>query len=1051
MFVRKLVEKASLKKPGGQLNGLKSEELNPRTVFHYGIPAGSFKLAYDSIQNILVVSTRNGQLKLFGPRNTQLLFESEETVPSKFLQFIENRGILLNVTENNHIEVWDINGKFLSHVQVLKEEITSFTVLQHTFYIYVGDSSGNISVLKLDPEACCLVRMKYSIPFCASRGYPTDAADVSPVVQILPQPSAESKRILVVFKDGFGTLWDVEESKAIFSVTTSSLQSSTDNKEVTSACWVCLSGSKVVFGYSNGELSMWNIPPSSSLGQKSISPRNIVPVQTAPICKLNLGYKIEKNPIASLKWSYGDGKTSRLYIIGGSGASSSSPPQVLLLNENTESRMTKLGLHLPEACLDMEVISNNIEQNKPRQEYIFLLGKSGHIYVYDNCAVEKYLVQAQVKSPPSLPRETVLKLPFGDSVITAAKMITNKQCFLESTDEALNFLARYSEHFLPIETSIKDGTHFNSTHFEGFAKIQNLYITGHINGTINFWDVSCPLLLHLVSLKQQNEDSSGNDIAVTALYYDGKSGLFVSGDQTGTINIFKFKPEPFSTDNSFLSLQGNNKKGGSHIVQSVKLYKVTGAVVCITKCQSSKHFAIGSDKGYVSVIDFEGPTLIYEKHIPSEICTGIISLQFERCNFHGFEKNVLVVATKDSSVLTIDSDSGNAVCTNPIQPNKPSKALFMSILDGHDTNESRSTVDGGFVKVDTLENGEPRQLSVLFCSEKAVYVYSLTHILQGVKKVLYKKKFNSPSCCWASTFSSSNDEGLILFHTSGKIEIRSLPSLSLIKETNIRGFTVPSSNPSVGTDGSICSSQEGDIVVARGDQGIHFLSTLHETRTYRHLQYISQVYQRQIPQRHAVDSPTQKEKKKGIFGSVLKDLTGSKAKHVTESHAEDWADTLVKLERIFCTTNFQSDSEKAGGDVDEDEREINIDDIDLDDILEKPKGQNKVPTLNTEKLASKFQAFRGKLMSMKAKNDNPPTKEEPQDEKNGAIDEIKKKYGFAPSTESSNGAARMAHSKLSENLRKLQGINQKTTDMNDTARSFSSMAKDVLRAEQGKQ
>lgn len=80
------------------------------------------------------------------------------------------------------------------------------------------------------------------------------------------------------------------------------------------------------------------------------------------------------------------------------------------------------------------------------------------------------------------------------------------------------------------------------------------------------------------------------------------------------------------------------------------------------------------------MVDFEGPTLIHEKHISSEICTGIISLQFQQCNLHGFEKNVLVVATKDSSVLTIDSSSGHAICTNPIQPNKPSKALFMRVL-----------------------------------------------------------------------------------------------------------------------------------------------------------------------------------------------------------------------------------------------------------------------------------------------------------------------------------------------------------------------------------
>ncbi|KAL0379100.1 UNVERIFIED_CONTAM: hypothetical protein Sradi_3215500 [Sesamum radiatum] len=44
-----------------------------------------------------------------------------------------------------------------------------------------------------------------------------------------------------------------------------------------------------------------------------------------------------------------------------------------------------------------------------------------------------------------------------------------------------------------------------------------------------------------------------------------------------------------------------------------------------------------------------------------------------------------------------------------------------------------------------------------------------------------------------------------------------------------------------------------------------------------------------------------------------------------------------------------------------------------------------------------------------------------------------------------SSAATTAKNKLSENLRKLQGISLKTTEMQDTARSFSSMAKEVLR------
>lgn len=72
--------------------------------------------------------------------------------------------------------------------------------------------------------------------------------------------------------------------------------------------------------------------------------------------------------------------------------------------------------------------------------------------------------------------------------------------------------------------------------------------------------------------------------------------------------------------------------------------------------------------------------MLYQKHFDSEICTGIISMQFETCSLHGFDKNVLVVGTKDSSVLALDSDSGNMLSTNTVQPKKPSRAHFMQIL-----------------------------------------------------------------------------------------------------------------------------------------------------------------------------------------------------------------------------------------------------------------------------------------------------------------------------------------------------------------------------------
>jgi len=57
--------------------------------------------------------------------------------------------------------------------------------------------------------------------------------------------------------------------------------------------------------------------------------------------------------------------------------------------------------------------------------------------------------------------------------------------------------------FVPVETNQKDGMNLSSAKFSGFSKVQNLYITGHNNGAVNFWDASCPLFTPILQLKQQ--------------------------------------------------------------------------------------------------------------------------------------------------------------------------------------------------------------------------------------------------------------------------------------------------------------------------------------------------------------------------------------------------------------------------------------------------------------------------------------------------------------------------------------------------------------------
>lgn len=95
------------------------------------------------------------------------------------------------------------------------------------------------------------------------------------------------------------------------------ISSHRESKEAVSACWACSSGSKVVVGYSNGDIFLWAVPVvADQKNPVAFNKRESHATSNLPLLKLNLGYKLEKASIVSLRRVVGDGKASRLYVNG---------------------------------------------------------------------------------------------------------------------------------------------------------------------------------------------------------------------------------------------------------------------------------------------------------------------------------------------------------------------------------------------------------------------------------------------------------------------------------------------------------------------------------------------------------------------------------------------------------------------------------------------------------------------------------------------------------------------------------------------------------------
>ncbi|KAL0343065.1 UNVERIFIED_CONTAM: hypothetical protein Sangu_1193900 [Sesamum angustifolium] len=148
-----------------------------------------------------------------------------------------------------------------------------------------------------------------------------------------------------------------------------------------------------------------------------------------------------------------------------------------------------------------------------------------------------------------------------------------------------------------------------------------------------------------------------------------------------------------------------------------------------------------------------------------------------------------------------------------------------------------------------------------------------------------------------------------------------------------------------------------------------------------------------------ISSFSTKEKKKGIFSSVIKDSKSTKPKNGQEVETEDSAQSIEELSMIFSAVNFPTNTETEEKSImNEEDADLDIDDIDIEDPKDKPRGYPVLAGLNRQNFTNTFQAIKGKLKHVKVKNDKVPINDEQQqDEKTGTVDQIKKKYGYASS------------------------------------------------------
>ncbi|XP_019706287.1 lethal(2) giant larvae protein homolog SRO77 isoform X2 [Elaeis guineensis] len=723
MFAKRLFHKA-VPKHKTRNRYMASADVDLQIAVHYGIPYTASLLAFDPIQRLLAIGTLDGRIKIIGGDNIEGLLISPKKVPYKYLEFLYNHEFLVGVSNENEIQVWNLEFRQLVYCLQWEANMTAFAVVQGTYLMYIGDESGLFSVLKYNDEDGKLLKLPYHIP----ANVVTEAAGISflspqPIIGILPQTCTSGTRVLIAYENGLLILWDISEGQVVTVRGYTDLQlkddvhtdSSTgvanelsgnmadneeEEKEICSLCWASNTGSVLAVGYINGDILLWNMSSNSSVkGQQTgISSNSVV--------KLQLASGDRRLPVIVLHWS-ANGKADidkggQLFIYGGDEMGSEEVLTILSLEWSSGMEtlrcISRVDLNLNGSFADMILVPNVGSPENCSTAALFVLTNPGQLHVYDGALLS--MLTSEEK--PSVQAEK-----FPDVVPTIdPRMTVTKLCLLTMDRNSSQGLMKKDYAKKLAIPNLSAGTKWPLTggipsemSSDNYA-VERIFIAGYEDGSVRMWDATYPILelMFVLESKVPGVKVDGENASVSALAFCSISMTLAVGDECGLVRVYKFHE---STDGSTVHFVNETKHEvqivhhgkGFHCIAAFSILNLHIRTLQFTN--SGDRFAVGFEDGQVAMLDMHSLSVMFQQNYMAGGNSPVVCMHVHSIPQYSVPANspkqvslerpidpaeVLLILTKDAHVVIIDSRTGDMI-TRQVHP-KDSLAISMYVIEG---------------------------------------------------------------------------------------------------------------------------------------------------------------------------------------------------------------------------------------------------------------------------------------------------------------------------------------------------------------------------------
>ncbi|XP_065223797.1 syntaxin-binding protein 5 isoform X4 [Planococcus citri] len=501
---------------------LKPDNFQIAKTFLHGFPHQPSAVAFDPIQRLLAIGTKNGSLRILGRPGVDSQVRHETEVAVLQIDFLLNEGALITATSDDSLHLWNFRQKrpeIVHSLKFQKERITCMFLPVKSKWLYVGSERGNIHVVNVESFALSgyVINWNKAIDVINTK-HP------GPVVHLSDCPNDENK-LLIGYETGQVVLWNLRTKKAELRwQSTEALKSITWHYE----------GKQFMCAHVDGTLTTWNLRPQDK-------PSSVI----APHSKINKDGKVDPacKPIQKVEWK--TSKTGDAFIIFSGGTT-----------YDTASRMPSLTVMHGKSTTVLEMEHNIVD-------FITLCESPYVTDIQEPYAIvillqyDLVLIDVQTLGFPSF--ENPYPMDIHESPVTCCSYFADCPSDIipafYSVGRATQKRSGFSDKDWPIA-----GGEWSPTS----CSYNEIIITGHADGSIKFWDASAGTLQVLYKLKTakifekpQSRSIDGNEVdpfSIQLISLCPESRKLAIAGASSYVILFKFRKLESTSEVSVLEI-----------------------------------------------------------------------------------------------------------------------------------------------------------------------------------------------------------------------------------------------------------------------------------------------------------------------------------------------------------------------------------------------------------------------------------------------------------------------------------------------------------------